>query len=68
MDYRNTIHRTTGESPAKLFLGRMLKTRFSLFKPPLITEHIKQQQDKSIRNYKGEMLVFRKVNKLWSGA
>lgn len=57
MDYRNTIHCTTGESPAKLFLGRMLKTRFSLLKPPLVTEHIKQQQDKSVRNYKGNRNV-----------
>lgn len=57
MDYRNTIHCTTGKSPAKLFLGRMLKTRFSLLKPPLVTEHIKQQQDKSVRNYKGNRNV-----------
>ena len=31
--YRNTPHTTTNESPAKLFLGRELRTRLSLVKP-----------------------------------
>ena len=31
--YRNTPHTTTNESPAKLFLGRELRTRLSLLKP-----------------------------------
>lgn len=28
MDYRNMAHCSTGESPAKIFFGRTLKTRF----------------------------------------
>jgi len=44
IDYRITTHCTTGESPAKLFLGRKLKTRFSLLKPPTVMEKISQKQ------------------------
>ena len=33
LTYRNTPHSTTNEIPAKLFLGRNLRTRLSLLKP-----------------------------------
>lgn len=54
IDYRNSKHCTTGESPAKLFFGRSLKTRFSLLKPPTAKEIIIESQRKSISNYKGK--------------
>lgn len=54
IDFRNTPHCTTGESPAKLFFGRTLKTRFSLLKPPLVTEQIEKSQEKNIRNHGGK--------------
>jgi hypothetical protein len=31
--YRNTPHTTTGETPAKLFMGRTLRTKLDLLKP-----------------------------------
>lgn len=40
LDYRNTIHCTTGETPAKLFFGRSLRTRFSNLRPPTVKEII----------------------------
>lgn len=40
VDYRSTKHCTTGESPAKLLLGREIKTRFSMLCPPLVKDKI----------------------------
>ncbi|XP_055910799.1 uncharacterized protein K02A2.6-like [Eupeodes corollae] len=53
VDYRNTKHCSTGESPAKLFFGRVLKTRFSSLKPPITREKILDSQHKIVANYKG---------------
>lgn len=39
-DYRITKHCTTNESPAKLLIGRELKSRFSLLKPPITRDII----------------------------
>ncbi|XP_048481264.1 uncharacterized protein K02A2.6-like isoform X1 [Plutella xylostella] len=39
-DYRSTPQRTTGVSPARLMLGRELRNRFSLLRPPPLTEDI----------------------------
>ncbi|XP_037931260.1 uncharacterized protein K02A2.6-like [Teleopsis dalmanni] len=61
IDYRNTKHCTTQESPAKLFLGRLLRTRFDLMKPPLIIEKMLRTQENSIRNYKGKRVTTFKV-------
>ncbi|CAB3239859.1 unnamed protein product [Arctia plantaginis] len=36
MDYRNTVHSTTGETPSKLLLGRNLRTRLDLLKNNLV--------------------------------
>lgn len=33
LDYRNTAHSTTGFSPAKLMLGRNLRSRLDLLRP-----------------------------------
>jgi hypothetical protein len=35
LTYRNTPHSTTNETPAKVFLGRNLRTRLSLIKPDI---------------------------------
>ena len=35
MTYRSTPHATTGQSPASLFLGRPIRTRFDLMRPVL---------------------------------
>ena len=35
LTYRNSPHSTTNETPAKLFLGRNLRTRLSLIKPDI---------------------------------
>lgn len=53
-DYRNTPHTTTGETPAKLFLKRSVKTRFDMLKPPLVDAHILKRQRNSENNYKGK--------------
>lgn len=57
VDYRNIRHCTTGESPAKLFFGRSLKTRFSALKPPLTIDKILESQAKSVLNHKGKRNV-----------
>ncbi|XP_059223944.1 uncharacterized protein K02A2.6-like [Stomoxys calcitrans] len=53
IDYRNSKHSTTGESPAKLFFGRSLRTRLSLLKPPTTKEIILANQQKTVLNDKG---------------
>lgn len=63
IDFRNTPHCTTGESPAKLLFGRELKTRFSLLKPPLITDRIEKSQENSMKNHKGKREIHLDVGK-----
>ena len=41
--YRNTPHCTTGNSPAKLLLGRQFCTRHDLLRPN-IAEHVEKEQ------------------------
>lgn len=53
MDYRTTIHCTTGQTPAKLLLGRELKTRMNLLRPPSATETITNNQSRQIQNSSG---------------
>lgn len=45
-DYRTTKHSSTNETPAKLLLGRELKTRFSLLKPPCTVDVLKKSQER----------------------
>lgn len=40
IDFRNTKHCATGESPAKILFNRELKTRFSLLEPLLVQKKI----------------------------
>lgn len=56
-DYRCAKHTTTGESPAKLLIGRELKSRFSLMKPPLVQNRIRESQQTTIENHHGSRNV-----------
>lgn len=58
MDYRNMKHCTTTESPAMLFFGRKLKTRFSLLKPPTTKQNILKSQDNNIVHHNGNRKEF----------
>nr|CAI5855663.1 unnamed protein product [Callosobruchus analis] len=46
LTYRNTVHCSTGYSPAKVFLGRSLRTRFDMLRPSSIksTEEVDHQK------------------------
>ncbi|XP_055918303.1 uncharacterized protein K02A2.6-like [Eupeodes corollae] len=57
LDYRNTIHCTTNETPAKLFFGRTLRTRFSNLRPPTVSEVVESKQNKQIKYFKGKRNV-----------
>ena len=48
-DYRVATHTTTKESPAKLLLGRDLRTRFDLLKPNIRT-NVHKNQEKQINS------------------
>lgn len=76
-DYRCTVHKGTGQSPAKLMLGRELRCRFSLLRPNPVNDKIDFEQVKltinSKDNYKtfsvGEKVMVkdaRKNKKNWS--
>lgn len=52
--YRITKHCTTNQTPSKLMFGREVKSIFSLMKPPLVSDIIKEKQQTQIRNYKGK--------------
>lgn len=41
--YRNTMHATTGQTPAMLFMGRPLRSRLDLLKPD-IRKHVQEKQ------------------------
>lgn len=66
MDYRNTEHCVTGETPAKIFLGRSVKTRFDLIKPPLVKDTIVANQETATENFKGKRNVcFKKGQRVY---
>ncbi|XP_026747201.1 uncharacterized protein K02A2.6-like [Trichoplusia ni] len=51
MDYRNSVHTTTGLSPAQLVFGHKLRSRLDLINPkssapssPSVSDHVKNQQ------------------------
>lgn len=54
IDYRNAKHSTTGQAPSEIMFGRLLKTRFSLLKPPLVKEKIIQSQERNIKHNCGK--------------
>ncbi|XP_049867459.1 uncharacterized protein K02A2.6-like isoform X1 [Pectinophora gossypiella] len=49
-DYRSMSHNITGISPAKLMLGRELRNRFSLLRPPAVTEKSYDMLEKHYNN------------------
>lgn len=49
-DYRCTIHKTTGQSPAKIMYGRELRCRFSLLRPNPVHDKIDDEQIKLTNN------------------
>lgn len=52
--YRITKHCTTNQTPSKLMFGREVKSIFSLMKPPIVSEVIKEKQQSQVKNYKGK--------------
>lgn len=75
MDYRGSPQRTTGVSPARLMLGREIRNRLSLLRPPPLREFIQEKVEKrnqGVRTIKFEMgqkvMVkdYRKDSKPWA--
>ena len=59
MSYRSTPHATTGVSPASLFLGRPIRTRFDLLRPNLGERVcVSQGKQKSHHDRKGTLREF----------
>jgi hypothetical protein len=54
-NYRNSVHSTTGETPAMLMYRRPLRTRLDLLKPNL-SQVVQHKQNQQIQNSKGSKL------------
>lgn len=74
MNYRSTPQRTTGIAPARLMLGRELRNRFSLLRPPPLREELdaklqnRPQGSRKIKFEIGQKVMvrdYRKGNKPW---
>lgn len=52
-DYRNTVHCSTGFTPATVMLNKQPRTQFSLLKPPTIKENISNAQNNQVKNFRG---------------
>ncbi|KXJ23209.1 Uncharacterized protein K02A2.6 [Exaiptasia diaphana] len=50
INYRNTPHLTTGESPAQMMLGRPLRTRLDLVKPNRNRKMLNKQHEQSMQS------------------
>ncbi|CAH1993441.1 unnamed protein product [Acanthoscelides obtectus] len=50
MTYRNTVHCSTGYSPAKVFLGRSLRTRFDMLRPSSVQDNEKVELENVYQN------------------
>ncbi|XP_046749823.1 uncharacterized protein K02A2.6-like [Diprion similis] len=65
-DYRSIKHSTTGETPAKLMLGRELRTRFEILRPAT-EEKVDIEVDRQVRNKRGKRVVEFKIGeKVWA--
>lgn len=64
--YRNTPHCSTGETPAKLLMGRSLRTKFDLLLPS-VSNLVKEKQNKQIKYYNSSKqdIFFKKGDKVW---
>lgn len=60
-DYRTTPQRTTGETPARLLLGRELRNRFSCLKPPPIIESLSEREGREACKRKVKFVTGQKV-------
>lgn len=60
-DYRNSIHVTTNETPAKLMFGRNLRTRFDLLRPNL-SNTVAQKQEKQKSYFRGNKTRYLYLN------
>ena len=60
-DYRNSIHATTNETPAKLMFGRNLRTRFDLLRPNL-SNNVAEKQEKQKYYFKGNSTRYLHIN------
>lgn len=56
--YRNTPHSITNETPAKLLMGRQLKTRLDLIKPDITRQVHDKQMKRAIKSSKENMREF----------
>lgn len=65
-EYRSTRHCTTGETPAKLMLGRQLRTKFDLMRPD-ISKRREQAVQRQVRNSRGGRTTsFANGDKVWA--
>ena len=58
LSYRNTVHATTHETPAKLFLNRTLRTRLDLLKPSVKKQVRDSQMKRAFSSEKGREREF----------
>ena len=60
LTYRSTPHATTGTSPAKLFLGREVRTRLSIMKPDIASRvAVKQSEMKHHHDHHSKLREFK---------
>ncbi|XP_052757781.1 uncharacterized protein K02A2.6-like [Galleria mellonella] len=62
--YRNTIHNTTGDSPAQLFLGRSIRTRLDCLRPDR-EKHVSTAQRKQELAARGTQRYFEVGDRVW---
>lgn len=60
-DYRNAVHATTYETPAKLLFGRNLRTRFDLLRPD-VSNTVSNNQDKQKFYFRGKNTRYLYIN------
>lgn len=60
-DYRNAVHATTSETPAKLMLGRNLRTRFDLLRLD-VSNIVSKNQDKQKFYFRGKNTKYLYIN------
>ncbi|XP_046629974.1 uncharacterized protein K02A2.6-like [Neodiprion virginianus] len=65
-DYRTTKHCTTGETPAKLMLGKELRTRFTLLLPNT-EQKVNEKHDCQIQHKRGKRIIeFKEGDLVWA--
>nr|XP_046478620.1 uncharacterized protein K02A2.6-like [Neodiprion pinetum] len=65
-EYRSTQHCTTGETPAKLMLGRQIRTKFDLMRPD-VKKHQEQAVHRQERNARGGRTTqFSRGERVWA--